>query len=104
MEAARNFETATKFDPNCAMAWWGLSKPCEKWGRAAYAPPLKKAQELMATANERERRLIQARLQEKGLIEGIKVEDRRKEASKTLDEPLTLYDDDEEGWFARWQL
>jgi tetratricopeptide (TPR) repeat protein len=104
MEAARSFETATKHDPNCALAWWGLSKACEKWGRAAYAPPLKKAQELMPLANEREQRLIKARLQEKGLIEGIKVEDRRKEAAKTLDELLTLYDDDEEGWFARSQV
>jgi hypothetical protein len=104
MEAARSFETATIFDPDCAMAWWGLSKACEKWGRAAYAPPLKKALELMAQANEREQRLIKARLQEKGLIEGIKVEDRRKEAAKTLDELLALHDDDEEGWFARSQV
>src|SRR5262249_40207667 len=66
--------------------------------------PLKKAQELMAQANEWEQRLIKARLQEKGLIEGIKVEDRRKEAAKTLDELLALHDDDEEGWFARSQV
>jgi tetratricopeptide (TPR) repeat protein len=104
MEAARSFETAVKHDPNCALAWWGLSKACEKWTKAAYAPPLKKAQELMPQANEREQRLIKARLQEKGLIEGIKVEDRRKEAVKTLDELIALYDDDEEGWFARSQV
>ncbi len=104
MEAARSFETATKLDPNCALAWWGLSKACEKWGKAAYAPPLKKAQELMALANERERRLIKARLQEKGLIDTVKLEDRKKEAVKTLDELLALYDDDEEGWFARAQV
>jgi tetratricopeptide (TPR) repeat protein len=104
MEAARSFETAAKIDPNCALAWWSLSKACEKWTKVAYAPPLKKAQELMPLANEREQRLIKARLQEKGLIEGIKVEDRRKEALKTLDELLTLYDDDEEGWFARSQV
>ncbi|MBI2804321.1 MAG: hypothetical protein HYX68_04975 [Planctomycetes bacterium] len=104
MEAARSFETAVKHDPNCALAWWGLSKACEKWGRAAYAPPLKKAQDLMAHANEREQRLIKARLQEKGLLDGIKVQDRRAEARKTLDELLTLHDDDEEGWFARTQV
>lgn len=101
MEAARSFETAVKHDPECALAWWGLSKACEKWGKAAYAPPLKKAQELMAHANEREQRLIKARLHEKGLIEGVKQEDRRKEAVKVLDELLTLFDDDEEGWFCR---
>src|SRR5262245_40622759 len=31
MEAARSFETALKHDPNCALAWWGLSKASEKW-------------------------------------------------------------------------
>lgn len=104
IEAARSFETALKHDPNCALAWWGLSKACDKWGKASYQPPLKKAQELMNTANEREARLIKARLQEKGLIETIKQEDRRKEAVKTLDELLTLHDDDEEAWFARAQV
>jgi tetratricopeptide (TPR) repeat protein len=104
MEAARSFETALKHDPNCPLAWWGLSKACEKWGKASHLPPLKKAQELLDRANDREARLIKARLQEKGQITTIKTEDRRKEAIKTLDELLTLFDDDEEGWFARAQL
>ena len=103
-EAVRSFETATKHDPSCAMAWWGLSKACEKWGRAAYAPPLKKAQELLPSASHREGLLIRARLQEKGILPGITPDNRRKEAIKTLDELLTLYDDDEEGWFARGQI
>jgi tetratricopeptide (TPR) repeat protein len=103
-EAVRSFETATKHDPTCAMAWWGLSKACEKWGRAAYAPPLKKAQELMAGASHRESLLIRARLQEKGILEGVAPENRRKEAVKTLDELVTLYDDDEEAWFCRAQV
>ena len=103
-EAVRSFETATKYDPSCAMAWLGLSRACEKWGRAAYAPPLKKAQELMANASHREGLLIRARLQEKGILEGITPENRRKEAARTLDELLTLYDDDEEAWFARAQV
>ena len=100
-EAARSFETATKHDPDCAMAWWGLSKACEKWGRAQYAPPLKKAQELMARASHRESLLIKARLQEKGMLGETKPEDRKKEAVKTLDELLTLHDDDEEAWICR---
>lgn len=104
IEAARSFETAAKYDPNCAMAQWGLSKACEKWGKAAYAPPLKKAQELLPHASHREGLLIQARLREKGLIDKLAPDKRRKEALKTLDELLTLYDDDEEGWFARAQL
>src|SRR5947199_3517372 len=78
-EAVRSFEMATKCDPDCAMAWWGLSKACEKWGKAQYAPPLKKAQELMPKASHREGLLIKARLQEKGILEGIKPEDRKKE-------------------------
>ena len=84
--------------------WMEAARSFEKWGKAAYAPPLKKAQELMPYANEREMRLIKARLQEKGLIETVKLEDRKKEAIKTLDELLTLFDDDEEGWFARAQV
>src|SRR6476619_3878505 len=32
MEAARCFETAAKHDPSCALARWGLSKACAKWG------------------------------------------------------------------------
>jgi tetratricopeptide (TPR) repeat protein len=103
-EAVRSFETATKHDPTCAMAWWGLSKACEKWGRAAYAPPLKKAQELLPGASHRESLLIRARLQEKGILEGVAPENRKKEAIKTLDELLSLYDDDEEGWFGRAQV
>src|SRR6476661_2455846 len=31
MEAARSFETALQHDPNCAMAWWGLSRSLERW-------------------------------------------------------------------------
>jgi hypothetical protein len=103
-EAVRSFETATKYDPECAMAWWGLSKACEKWGHAAYGPPLKKAQELMAGASPREALLIKARLQEKGILEGVPPEARKKEAVKTLDELIALYDDDEEAWFARAQV
>src|SRR5437762_10941201 len=65
MESARSFETATKCDPNCALAWWGLSRACERWGRGDANAALKKAKELMATADLREQKLILARLQEK---------------------------------------
>src|SRR5438128_1493602 len=34
MEAARSFETALKHDPDCAMAWLGLHKSLEKWGKS----------------------------------------------------------------------
>jgi tetratricopeptide (TPR) repeat protein len=104
MEAARSFETAGRKDPDCAMAWWGLSRALEKWSKSNHNQALEKAQALLARANDRERHLITARLQEKGLADGVKPDMRRKEAIKTIDELLTLYSDDEEGWYARAQL
>jgi tetratricopeptide (TPR) repeat protein len=104
MEAARSFETAAKADPNCAMAWWGLSRAMEEW-RGDSTEPLKKAQELLPKCSDRERRLITARLQMKGL-EGkfANDDDKRRAAVRTLDELLALHDDDEEAWYARARL
>lgn len=104
MEAARSFETAAKFDPDCGMAWWGLSRAMEEW-RGNQTDALKKAQALLPKCNDRERRLITARLQQKSL-EGKFADDaaRRKAATQTLDELIALYDDDEEGWYARAKL
>lgn len=104
MEAARSFETAVRHDPECAMAWWALSRAIEKWGRAQHNEALKKAQDLMSKASHREGMLIKARLQEKGLFPGVTPENRKKEATKTIDELLMLYEDDEEGWFYRAQI
>jgi tetratricopeptide (TPR) repeat protein len=104
MEAARSFETAAKYDPDCAMAWWGLSRAIEKWGKGQHMEALKKAKELLPKGSHRETLLINARLAEKGMIDGIKPENRRKEAAKYLDELLSFHDDDEEGWFARAQV
>jgi tetratricopeptide (TPR) repeat protein len=104
MEAARSFETAAQHDPECAMAWWALSRAVEKWGKGQQADPLKKAKDLLGKAGHREGLLIKARLAEKGMLDGVKPENRRKEAAKYLDELLMLYDDDEEGWFARAQV
>jgi hypothetical protein len=104
MEAARSFETAARRDPDCAMAWWGLSRALEKWSKGTHTQALQKAQALLPLAGDRERLLITARLQEKGLMPGVTPPMRRKSAVKTIDELLTLYDDDEEGWYARAQL
>ncbi len=82
----------------------GAEQGVREVGSGAYAPPLKKAQELLSGASHREGLLIRARLQEKGMIDGITPANRKKEAIKTLDLLLTLYDDDEEGWFARGQV
>src|SRR4051794_8650459 len=113
MEAARCFETATRHDPDCALAWWALSRSLERWGKPNVNETLKKAQELMPTASPRERLLITARLQEKGILPGapakpgqpVDVQDGRlRAATATIDEMLALYDDDEEGWYYRAQL
>ena len=58
----------------------------------------------MPKANHREQLLIQSRLQEKGMWPGVGPADRVKKAQQSLDELLTLYEDDEEGWFWRAQL
>lgn len=111
MEAARSFETATKYDPDCAMAWWGLSRAQEKWGKGKPDDTLKKANELAAKASPAEKMLITARMQERGLADvpngptgTAQAEARRRAASKTLDSLITLYDDDEEAWYYRAQI
>jgi tetratricopeptide (TPR) repeat protein len=105
MEAARSFETATLHDPDCALAWWGLSRALERWGKSNHTKALEKAGTLEARASHREQSLIRARMQEKGLSPGVgDSEQRKKAAIKTIDELLALYDDDEEGWYYRAQL
>jgi tetratricopeptide (TPR) repeat protein len=132
MEAARAAETALRHDPDCAYAWLALHRALEKWGKGN-APPkaaaaagllgglgfatlpdrltkspadysLEMARKLMPAASHREQLLIQSRLQEKGMWPGVGPEERKKKAAATLDELLTLYEDDEEGWFWRAQL
>jgi Tetratricopeptide repeat len=104
MEAARSFETAAQYDPDCAMAWWGLSRALERWQKGDGNRALEKAKEKLASASHREQFLITARMQEKGLVAGLADAQRKKAAARTIDELLTLYDDDEEAWFARAQL
>ncbi len=103
MEAARSAETALRHDPECAYGWFILSRAMEKWNKDANKP-LDKAKELLPKAGQREQLIIQAKLQEKGMWPGVTPELRKKKAAASLDELLTLYDDDEEGWFARAQL
>jgi tetratricopeptide (TPR) repeat protein len=132
IEAARAFETALQLDPECAYAWLMLHRSLEKWGKPGAVPApgpyvgllgglvygklpdrvgknaqeyaLETARRLMPKANHREQLLIQARLQEKGMWPGAGPDDRRKKAVQSLDELLTLHEDDEEGWFWRAQL
>ena len=105
MEAARSFETAAQYDPDCAMAWWGLSRAMEKRLQADWKKPLLKAGDLRDKASDREQRLILARLQEKGLVPGVGDADARRAAAiATIDNMLAVYDDDEEAWYYRAQL
>ena len=104
MEAARSFETATRHDPDCALAWWGLARALEHF-RGDANKAAQKAYDLRDKASDRERRLILARMQEKGLLPNVgDPEKRRKLAIATIDDMLALYDDDEEAWYYRAQL
>jgi Tfp pilus assembly protein PilF len=105
MEAARSFETALQYDPDCPMAWWGLSRALERWGRGDASKALLKANELQARASHREQQLIKASMEEKGHAPGVGDSEARKRAAiATLDNMLALYDDDEEAWYFRAQL
>ncbi len=106
MESARSFETAVMHDPNCAMAWWGLSRALANWGKNDQSTKaLLKANELAIKASHREQQLILASMQEKGQAPGVgDAEARKKAAIATLDNMLALYDDDEEAWYFRAQL
>lgn len=105
MEAARSLETALKHDPECPMAWWALSRALERYGKSSHNDALKKADELKAKASHREQLLILARMYEKGLAPNAGDQDaRKKKAIETIDQLLSLYDDDEEAWYNRAQL
>ena len=105
MEAARSFETAAPFDPNCAMAWWGLSRALQEWHRGDQNAAVKKAYELREHVSHREQLLILARMQEKGLLSGPEKEQARtKSAIETIDSLISLYEDDQEAWYYRAYL
>jgi tetratricopeptide (TPR) repeat protein len=106
MEASRSFETAVQHDPDCAMAWWGLARALERYGKRDQATTaLLKAGDLRSRASWREQQLILASLQEKGQVPGVgDAEGRKRAAIATLDSLLAVYDDDEEAWYFRAQL
>lgn len=131
IEAARAFETALTYDPNCAYAWLMLhrsttadhyskngppmsvgafvafgggpvnAKAPDRAGKSASDYSLEMARKLMPRTNHREELLIKARLQQLGQWPNTPPDQRSKLAAQTLDELLMLYDDDEEGWFWR---
>jgi hypothetical protein len=104
MEAVRSFERATQLDPKCAMAFWGLSRAFEQWGRPDEAKKsLAWARQLAGNASYREQKLIEGRVFEK---EAASLKDKEREtkmnqARRALDEVLALYADDEEAWMQR---
>jgi tetratricopeptide (TPR) repeat protein len=105
MEAARSFETALQHDPNCPMAWWGLARSLERWGKGDATKALLKAWEVREHCSAREQMLLKAAMQEKGQLPGVgDGEGRRQKAIATLDELLAQHEDDEEAWYFRAQL
>jgi Tfp pilus assembly protein PilF len=105
MEAARSFETALQYDPECPLAWWGLSRALERWGKSKHTEALLKASKLQGRASHREQQLILASMQEKGQAPGVgDGESRKRKAVATIDNLIALYDDDEEAWYYRAQL
>jgi Tfp pilus assembly protein PilF len=103
MEAARSFETALQYDPDCPLAWWGLSRALERWGKSNHTEALLKASKLQGRASHREQLLILASMQEKGHAPGVGTA-RKEKAIATIDTLIALYDDDEEAWYIRAQL
>ena len=105
MEAARSFETALQYDVECPMAWWGLSRALERWGKLNHRDTLVKASKLQTRANYREQQLILASMQEKEDTPAAGDEEARKrKAIATIDNLIALYDEDEEAWYFRAQL
>src|SRR5262249_11503719 len=105
MEAARSFETALRRDPDCALAWWGLSRALEHWGKRNANDALLKANALRDKASYREQQLILARMQEKGLAPNVGDSKARLQAAvRTIDTLLALHADDEEAWYYRARL
>jgi tetratricopeptide (TPR) repeat protein len=105
MEAARCFETAVHHDPDCALAWWGLSRALDKYARGPSNKALQRADELKGRASWREQQLILASMQLKGLAPNVgDVEARKKAAIGTIDNLLAVHDEDTEAWYFRAQL
>lgn len=104
-ESARSFETAVKHDPECAIAWWGLSRALQQWGAKSSKAndALKKAYELRHLASYPEKQLIEARAVERGIAKDAPTDQpaRKQAACKILDDLLMLHPEDEEAWMNR---
>lgn len=107
MEAARSFETALKYDPDCLMAHVGLAKALDRWGkRKEGVEVLKKAQRLEQTADPREKFFLQAAFLEYGVGDKLPTagEARTKATVDLIDQAISQYEDDQELWFTRAQI
>jgi tetratricopeptide (TPR) repeat protein len=104
MEAARSFERATQLDPKCPMAFWGLSRALESWGRNDESKKaLAWAKLLAVNSSYREQKLIDSRVIEKeaAALKDKERDDKMNQARRALDEVLALHPDDEEAWMQR---
>ena len=96
----------SQYDPDCAMAWWGLSRALEKWGTATRTRRCIKAGELQRQGQPpRTAADPGAACRRRDCVPGVGDADARKKAAvATLDNMLAVYDDDEEAWYYRAQL
>jgi Tfp pilus assembly protein PilF len=106
MESVRSFETAIQYDPDCAMAWWGLYRALDRYGKRDLATrALLMADALKDRASWREQQLILASMQATGNAPGVgDAEARKRAAIITLDNLIAVHDEDEEAWYSRAQL
>lgn len=106
-EAIRAFEAATRRDPSCAMAYWGLSRVYQAAGQETEAQAASgKAVAQSANADDREQRLITAWAK---LMKGVgqpAAEPSKATAAARSDatDELTIYPDDVDGWLLRGYL
>ena len=93
-------------DPDCAMAWWGLSRALEEWSRATPTDALKKAQ-AAAAEGQRPRTAADHRpgCRRRAWWPGSPTdEERRKAAAKTHRRAARALRGRRGGWYARAQL
>lgn len=116
--AARSFETAVQYDPECPLAWWGLVRALDRDNKQDLAlQALDGVKQKKDLASHREQFLITAMLQmpprkplpadasAEAKSEAQKqLETQRQAAIRTIDDMISLYDDDEEAWFCRAKL
>jgi hypothetical protein len=105
--AEKDFLDATRRDPKCALAFWGLSRVYQKQGKAPEAlTAAEKATQLAVEADDREKQLTAAwkrYVKAASLVEA----ERKKEqeaARRDLEIAIAIYSADQELWLTRGEI